>query len=688
MPKPVSKPHPEPQGQPRKREAFDRRVLAAQVARDRPPMGPGGSGSLTATNNEEIEFCDTFASNFTKGLPHNLFGIVDPSAYDSFVTGINQAQDRANPADPSFFDTDVPSGTGAGGNNVAQFNCRISEGAVPGVRSWESPRAGHAYDLEGADADRLCMPPAPRIDSAELAVEMAEVYAMALLRDTHFKDISAGTLATPSGLTAAELANMIDGMDWFDQSGGNAAESARRSARDLVNPDDPTITSQNLFRGSSKGCEVGPYVSQFMLIGTPNRSHEMALGIEEGQIQYGSQTINQMHEVHRPGIDYMTDWSSWLDVQLGAGFAGQDLYDDTAYRFIGTPRDLATYVHFDQLYQAYLNAALIMTGPSLPGGKNTLELELEEGFPSGASMSMRGSFATFGGPHLLGILTEVSTRALRAVRRQKFNYHRRCRPEVVGGRLTLVELGHGAELGNAQQAFTDLRDAIPLGLRQAIKAHNIAQNDQANMNVAGARKVTCANPHSLPSANSEQNYLLLPMAFPEGSPMHPAYGAGHATVAGACVTVLKAFFQLHEAGNWNEIPWPHTLKQANATRDALEDADASNVTVEGELNKLAANISIGRNMAGVHYYSDYYDSLRLGERVTVSILQEQMTNYPEHVEMRFRSFDGNAVIIRGRGGSNDAPQVVVHEPNGKPGAELMGQDYIDWWNCVPPQRTS
>ena len=35
---------------------------------------------------------------------------------------------------------------------------------------------------------------------------------------------------------------------------------------------------------------------------------------------------------------------------------------------------------------------------------------------------------------------------------------------------------------------------------------------------------------------------FLPMAFAEGSPMHPAYGAGHATVAGACVTILKAFF--------------------------------------------------------------------------------------------------------------------------------------------------
>ena len=36
--------------------------------------------------------------------------------------------------------------------------------------------------------------------------------------------------------------------------------------------------------------------------------------------------------------------------------------------------------------------------------------------------------------------------------------------------------------------------------------------------------------------------LMLPAAFPEGSPTHPSYTAGHATVAGACVTILKAMF--------------------------------------------------------------------------------------------------------------------------------------------------
>ena len=41
---------------------------------------------------------------------------------------------------------------------------------------------------------------------------------------------------------------------------------------------------------------------------------------------------------------------------------------------------------------------------------------------------------------------------------------------------------------------------------------------------------------------SKNGTYLLPIAFPEGSPTHPSYGGGHATVAGACVTALKAFF--------------------------------------------------------------------------------------------------------------------------------------------------
>ena len=47
---------------------------------------------------------------------------------------------------------------------------------------------------------------------------------------------------------------------------------------------------------------------------------------------------------------------------------------------------------------------------------------------------------------------------------------------------------------------------------------------------------------ALKRTNEKFGTFLLPQAFPEGSPLHPAYGSGHATVAGACVTVLKAWF--------------------------------------------------------------------------------------------------------------------------------------------------
>ena len=69
------------------------------------------------------------------------------------------------------------------------------------------------------------------------------------------------------------------------------------------------------------------------------------------------------------------------------------------------------------------------------------------------------------------------------------------------------------------------------------------------------------------------------------------------------------------------------------------------LTVEGELNKLAANISIGRNWAGVHYYSDSIESLRLGEQIAIGILEEQKLTYGENFSMTVPLFDGGAIRI-------------------------------------------
>ena len=170
--------------------------------------------------------------------------------------------------------------------------------------------------------------------------------------------------------------------------------------------------------------------------------------------------------------------------------------------------------------------------------------------------------------------------------------------------------------------------------------------------------------------NSGTETALLPMAFPEGSPMHPAYGAGHATVAGACVTMLKAFFDtdalfvkrdekliIISASDKKDTDVPIAyvpVLDENTQRSSLSDGEFSlnaPLTVGNELNKIAANISIGRDMAGVHYYTDYIDSLVMGEKITIGVLLEQSLvyeNYPLKVRPSFSltTFLGRTLQIK------------------------------------------
>ena len=133
--------------------------------------------------------------------------------------------------------------------------------------------------------------------------------------------------------------------------------------------------------------------------------------------------------------------------------------------------------------------------------------------------------------------------------------------------------------------------------------------------------------------------FLLPMAFAEGSPMHPSYGAGHATVAGACVTILKAFFD-----HGHVLPEPYVVSNDGSELTSIQTQSLS-LTVEGELNKLASNISIGRDWAGVHYFTDYYESARMGEQIAIGILEEQKLTYGENFSMTVPLFDGGCVRI-------------------------------------------
>jgi hypothetical protein len=147
------------------------------------------------------------------------------------------------------------------------------------------------------------------------------------------------------------------------------------------------------------------------------------------------------------------------------------------------------------------------------------------------------------------------------------------------------------------------------------------------------------NSRALTEVSSKFGTYLLPMAFPEGSPVHPAYGSGHATVAGACVTILKAWFD----ESWI-LPNP-----VNVSADGLSlipYTGTEQLTVGGELNKLAANIGIGRNAAGVHWRSDFWEAAKLGEASALSILTDMRSCFNERFDgFNLTKFDGTKVTV-------------------------------------------
>jgi hypothetical protein len=373
------------------------------------------------------------------------------------------------------------------------------------------------------------------------------------------------------------------------EAAANELSSLPSFSRRLDGAHEP-VSAQSLFRGFTDDDLKGPYISQFLY----------------QTLQFGAAEIVQRFQTLLPlskgGTDWMTDFPSWLDVQNGVGDLAAAWKTtgaapnriDPVRRYIRCGRDISQYVHVDVLFEAYFNACLYLIHASAP---------LNSGNPYAGSKTQTG-FGTFGSPHIKATIGEVATRALKAVWFQKWFVHRHLRPEAYGG------LVHNALTGIKQEA------SLPSSI---------------------------LNSRAVEQCFLRNGSYLMPHAFPEGCPQHPSYAQGHGTVAGACTTVIKAFFDQ----TW-ELPAPRVPTEDGMHLVPYNGADT--LTLGGELNKLAANIAIGRNHAAVHYRSDYSQALLLGEQVAVSILQDQLATYNELPAIQakgwsFTGFTGNTIKL-------------------------------------------
>ena len=341
------------------------------------------------------------------------------------------------------------------------------------------------------------------------------------------------------------------------------------------------VTPNLLFRGAFPGETLGPYISQFFI--TPTG--------------FGAQPMSQQMVSYLPNIDYMDNFADWLTVQNG-NVTPLENQIDPVLRYRHNGRDLAAFTHVDVLYQAYFTAFLVL---------NTIGAPLNPGNPYVSSTKENG-FGTLGGPDFAGTLGEVAVKALNAVWYQKWFVHLRPRPEAIGGIVHLIKTGH---------------------------------NNETNVTLSPV----ILNSQGLQQSFNKYGTWLLSQAFPEGSPLHPAYPTGHGTVAGACLTVLKFFFD----GNFVILD---PLVPSDDGTDLLPytGADAGQLTVNGELNKLGHNVSFGHGIhSGIHWRSDTDTSLMLGEAVALSFLKDRARTYNEPFTIHLTKFDGTTATISNKG---------------------------------------
>ena len=302
---------------------------------------------------------------------------------------------------------------------------------------------------------------------------------------------------------------------------------------------------------------------------------------------YGATTVPQQYKTSVAGDDYLTKYSDWLGIQKGGG-AGTNNFDSTP-RYIRNNRDLSMYLLSDFSGQANIQSALLL--------QSFGNAALSPGNPYLHSAT-QASGITFGAQVYGDFAVRAANPSLRAAFCQKWLVHRRIRPEAFAGRI------HNHVTGAA---------SYPI------------HSDILNSAV-------------LKALFSKNGTYLLPMAYPSGSPVHPSYPAAHAVVAGAGVTMLKALFNESYV-----IPSPVVASDDGMS---LVPYTGAALTVGNELNKLAANISLGRDAAGVHYRSDGIQGILLGEAIALSILRDTATLYHEVFPgFTLTRFDGTTVTI-------------------------------------------
>jgi hypothetical protein len=427
---------------------------------------------------------------------------------------------------------------------------------------------------------------------------MVELYWEAFVRDVNFSDYASNPLIAQAvsdlnNLSAFAGPSPITPQNIFRYG----TSSAFPNANAFFDADIGPYISQLLFQTHNfDGVTYVPQINTFLPVADPNT----------GQVLTGAGT----------GIDFMTNFSEYLFVENGKGaFDHTDTMDPQA-RFIRNGRDLGALVSQDSIYSIYFRAAIILQGLGVP-------VQPTSPYANDTRINGFNTFSTAWLFNLIGAAQQTEGPAFY----QKWYVHRKLRPEAFGN---LVDGIQGNRFTLSPSLHADLLNSAALPL--------IFQRNQQLNSKRGA---------------GNTGSFLLPQVNNGGSPSHPDPPAGHAFTAGCGVTLLKAVFDVGTPSN--PKPWPLTkpdgtpnpVVQAAPDGLSLQPTGETDLTILGELNKLAFNVSEGRDWLGIHSRIGGNSlGMTLGEATAISLLNDLGFTYPESFPgFTLTKFDGTVITV-------------------------------------------
>jgi hypothetical protein len=548
--------------------------------------------NLSAEGNGDEATVPNYAASFTKLLDHDptlgTASTAGQAAYEQLIKAMSTGQQ-------------------------SDFNAITFHSGTQ--RKYVNPQSGLAWTLIGGDSCSFSISPAPNLASATAAADMIEVYLNTICRDVQFKDYGTGLNSDSDG------------------NGGSITNKAALILDDLSAYTGPKnnsnhVTAAVLFKGASPGDQVGPYVSQYFWQPTSPLYPAGCAGFVSTLIgvQNLPTIVLQTPQLYPIALqrEFGVSWNDFVAIQNGLipkQYAYTD-FDPSNLRYMITGRDLGNYVHQDGPYEAYVNAINILASNNFPISPTSPYRD--------GNITKEAAGIDMGPPDAFSLIGRVALEGFKASWAQKWRTDRRLRPEAMAGLVHQAQTTSTNPYNLDSSLFTTHNGYNVLAL---VLAYNQRQSLQS------------VDPQQLLSFSAASTYLLSQM-FPEGSPAHPSYPQGHGTVAGACITVIKAIFDDTALISSKITPvQPDPNNQANLI--PYTGGDVSQMTVGSELDKLASNIALGRDFAGVHYRSDAIAAILLGEQVGIRCLQDHCRTYPEQgfTGYQLTKYDGTRIQI-------------------------------------------